>query len=99
MYAAEVLDEYTLRLHLHYPDPTLLYNLGLSPGLMVSPAAFDNPDLDLNPVGTGPWLYDHSRSTLGEVLHFVPNPDHWNPAYRRRPGGRTSTNSSTTAHA
>ena len=85
MYAAEVLDEYTLRLHLHYPDPTLLYNLGLSPGLMVSPAAFDNPDLDLNPVGTGPWLYDQGRSTLGEVLHFVPNPDHWNPAFRDAP--------------
>ncbi len=85
MYAAEVLDEYTLRLHLHYPDPTLLYNLGLSPGLMVSPAAFDNPDLDLNPVGTGPWLYDRARSTLGEVLHFVPNPDYWDPAFSDAP--------------
>ena len=85
MYAAEVLAEYALRLHLHHPDPTLLYNLGLSPGLMVSPAAFDNPNLDLNPVGTGPWLYDRGRSTLGEVLHFVPNPDYWNPGFRDAP--------------
>ena len=85
MYAADVLDEYALRLHLHHPDPTLLYNLGLSPGLMVSPAAFDNPDLDLNPVGTGPWLYDRARSTLGEILHFVPNPDYWDPAFRDAP--------------
>ena len=85
MYAADVLDEYTLRLHLNYPDPTLLYNLGLSPGLMVSPAAFDNPDLDLNPVGTGPWLYDRARSTLGEVLHFVPDPDHWDPEFHDAP--------------
>lgn len=86
MYAAEVLDDYALRLHLHFPDPTLLYNLGLSPGMMVSPAAFDNPDLDLNPVGTGPWLYDRARSTLGEVLRFVPNPDHFDPAFHDVPG-------------
>lgn len=85
MYAAEVLDNYALRLHLHFPDPTLLYNLGLSPGMMVSPAAFDNPDLDLNPVGTGPWLYDRARSTLGEVLHFVPNTDHFDPVYHDIP--------------
>ena len=85
MYAAEVLDDYELRLHLHFPDPTLLYNLGLSPGMMVSPAAFDNPDLDLNPVGTGPWLYDRARSTLGEVLRFVPKPDHFDPTYHDVP--------------
>ncbi len=85
MYAAEVLDDYALRLHLHFPDPTLLYNFGLSPGMMVSPAAFDNPDLDLNPVGTGPWLYDRARSTLGEVLHFVPNPEHFDPTYHDVP--------------
>ena len=75
--AAEVLDDHTLRLRLHYPDPTLLYNLSHSPGLMVSPAAFDNPDLDLNPVGTGPWIYDRARSTHGEVHRFVPNPDYF----------------------
>ena len=85
MYAAEVVDDYTLRLHLHYPDPRLLYNLGLSPGQMVSPAAFENPDLDLEPVGTGPWLYDRARSTLGEVLHFVPNPDYFDPAFHDAP--------------
>ena len=43
MYAAEVIDDFTLRLHLHYPDPTLLYNLGLSPGLMVSPGRSTTP--------------------------------------------------------
>ena len=85
MYAAEVLDPFTLRLHLHFPDPRLLPNLGGSPGLMVSPAAFDNEDLDLNPVGTGPWRYDRARSVLGEVLHFVPNPDYFDPAFRDAP--------------
>ena len=83
--AAEVVDDYTLRVRLHYPDPTLLYNLSHSPGLMVSPAAFDNPDLDLNPVGTGPWIYDRDRSTHGEVQRFVPNPDYFLPGFDDAP--------------
>ena len=85
MYSAEALDDFTLRLHLHYPDPTLLYNLGMSPGLMVSPAAFDNPDLDLDPVGTGPWRYDRANSAIGEVHRFVPNPDYHDPAFQDAP--------------
>ena len=36
-------------------------------------------------MGTGPWLYDRARSTLGEVLHFVPNPDYFNPEYDDAP--------------
>ena len=79
--AAEAVDDFTLRLHLHAPDPTLLYNLGMSPGLMVSPAAFDNPDLDLDPVGTGPWRYDRANSAIGEVHRFVPNADYHDPAF------------------
>ncbi len=85
MYSAEALDDFTLRLHLHYPDPTLLYNLGMSPGLMVSPAAFDNPDLDLDPVGTGPWRYDRANSAIGEVHRFVPNPDYHDSAFQDAP--------------
>ena len=83
--AAEVVDDFTLRLHLHAPDPTLLYNLGMSPGLMVSPAAFDNPDLDLDPVGTGPFRYDRANSAIGEVHRFIPNPDYFDPAFRDAP--------------
>ena len=82
---AEAVDDFTLRLHLNAPDPTLLYNLGMSPGLMVSPAAFDNPDLDLDPVGTGPWRYDRANSVIGEVHRFVPYPDYHDPAFRDAP--------------
>lgn len=72
--SSEVLSRYHLRIHLHFPDPTLLYNLALSPGMMVSPAAFDNPDLDLRPVGTGPFTYDSVNSTIGDVHRFTVNP-------------------------
>lgn len=78
----EVIDALTLRISLHQPDPTLLKNLALSPGLMVSPAAFDNADLDLNPVGTGPWIYDKANSTIGEIHSFIPRKDYFDPVIR-----------------
>lgn len=70
---AEVRDEFTLRLHLNSPDATLLGNLSQPPGMMISPAAFDNDDLDLNPVGTGPFIYDAQGSTLKVVHRFRVN--------------------------
>ena len=82
---ASAVDDFTVRLHLHHPDPTLLYNLALSPGMMVSPAAFDNADLDLNPVGTGPWRYDKARSKIGAVHRFGPTGAHFNPRHRDVP--------------
>ncbi len=75
--SAEATDEFLLRLHLSYSDPTVTYNLGLSPGMMVSPAAFDDPHLDLNPVGTGPWIYDFDSSTIGDVHRFKVNPNYF----------------------
>lgn len=72
----EVVDEFTLRLHLNQHDPALLRALTGPPGAMISPAAFDNDDLDLVPVGSGPWLYDKENSTIGEVHRFVPRPDY-----------------------
>ncbi len=82
--AVDIVDPLTLRISLHQPDPTLLKNLALSPGLMVSPAAFDNADLDLNPVGTGPWLYDKANSTIGEIHSFVPRKDYFDAALRSK---------------
>lgn len=75
--STEAPSEYTFRIHLHYPDPTLLYNLSLPAGMMVSPRAFDKPDLDLDPVGTGAWIYDRANSTIGEVHRFNLNPDYF----------------------
>ena len=82
--SVEVVDDMTLRLYLHHPDPTLTYNLGLPPGMMISPAAFDNPDLDINPVGTGPWIYEFETSMIGDVHRYRLNPDY----YAGHPEGR-----------
>ena len=63
----EVVNSLTFRIYLHQYDPALLRSLSGPAGMMISPAAFDNPDLDLKPVGTGPWLYDKEHSTIGEM--------------------------------
>jgi peptide/nickel transport system substrate-binding protein len=73
----EVIDGSTFRVLLHRPDPTFIVNLASAPGLMISPAAFENEDLDLNPVGTGPYVYDKAHSTIGEVHRFVPKDDYF----------------------
>ncbi len=76
----EVVDDFTFRILLHQHDPALLRSLTGPPGMMVSPKAFDNDDLDLRPVGTGPWLYDHENSTIGEVHRFIPRQDYFKDA-------------------
>ncbi|XOV85838.1 MAG: ABC transporter substrate-binding protein [Pseudomonadota bacterium] len=75
--SAEALGSRTLRLRLHRADPTLLVAMAGPPGMMISPRAFENQQLDLEPVGTGPWLYDRNRSTVGEVHRFTPRPGYF----------------------
>jgi peptide/nickel transport system substrate-binding protein len=78
--ATEVVDDSTLRIHLHRPDPTLLSNLAGPPGMMISPGAFKDENLDLRPVGTGPWLYDVENSRLGDVHRFIPREGYFKQA-------------------
>jgi peptide/nickel transport system substrate-binding protein len=52
----EIVDDLHVELHLSQPDPTILWGLGRGmTGMMVSPAAFNNPDLGTKPVGAGPF--------------------------------------------
>ena len=56
---AEAVDTYTLRLNLKRPDAALLATLTDRAGMMISPAAVQKfgPDLQRNPVGTGPFNF------------------------------------------
>src|SRR5690606_5663474 len=49
----EVVDPMTVRLHLSGPAPSLPMILSAQPGMIISPAALDDPALDQNPVGAG----------------------------------------------
>jgi ABC-type transport system substrate-binding protein len=62
----EKIDDYTVKLNLSRLDSLLISNLGLSPGLMVSPTAYNKSGTtdaekkdwaEKNPVGTGPFKF------------------------------------------
>lgn len=78
-----VVDPTTVQLQLSAPDPMLLMELTSVMAMMISPAALDNEDLDLVPVGSGPYLYDEGASTPGDKYVFNVNPDYWDPSIPR----------------
>jgi peptide/nickel transport system substrate-binding protein len=75
----EVVDEYEVRFLLNRPDATLPNQLATRPGMMISPAAFDNPDLDFMPVGTGPFRLVEYRDQDRAI--YERNEDYWDAEY------------------
>jgi len=69
---------HTVRLDLSRPDPTLLHSLVGHAGSVPSPRAIEAGDLEINPVGAGPYTLDESRTTLDSVYTYRKNPDYWN---------------------
>lgn len=61
-----------VELELKKPDPGLLYQLALVPGMIASPKAFAT--LKITPVGSGPYLLDTAASTRGSSYTFTRNP-------------------------
>lgn len=56
----DVIDDYTIRLNLSEFDNSILISLGMTPGLMISQAAFEKNGAEWcekNPVGTGPFKF------------------------------------------
>lgn len=75
--SVEVIEPYKIRIHLNGPGGNLPALFSSNVGSMISPAAFDNPDLDQNPVGTGmAKLVDYIP---GQVSRFERNEDYWDP--------------------
>jgi peptide/nickel transport system substrate-binding protein len=68
-----------VRFILNRPDATLPNQLATRPGMQVSPAAFENPNLDVEPVGTGPYVLREYRDS--EVAIYDRNPDYWDTSY------------------
>ncbi|SNS52262.1 ABC transporter substrate-binding protein [Rhodococcoides kyotonense] len=81
--SVDVLDERTARLNLVGPGGSLPTLLASRPGMLVSPAALGNVDLDQNPVGAGAFMM--TSSIPGTEYQFVRRPDYWDDdAYRFR---------------
>ncbi|MFV0524518.1 MAG: ABC transporter substrate-binding protein [Acidimicrobiales bacterium] len=75
--SVEVVDDLTVNMNLTGPAASLPLILSDRPGAMISPAAFDNPDLDTNPVGAG--MYTVTNYSEGASVSYAAYPDYWDP--------------------
>ncbi|WP_191089744.1 ABC transporter substrate-binding protein [Nesterenkonia ebinurensis] len=77
--SVEVTGDYSVDIILNEPDPTLLNDLGSSVGAMASPAALDDPSIDLEPVGSGPYTLNSEETVRGDQYVFERKEDYWDP--------------------
>lgn len=73
----EIVGDHRIRLHLSAPDAALPLILSDRAGMMISPAAFDDPSLDRRGVGAGP--FRHVEFKLGNRSVYQRNEDYWRP--------------------
>lgn len=74
----DIVDEYTIRLNLTYPDGVLVAKLAHTNSAIVSPTAQAAQDLMIAPVGTGPYKFVSSVSGADVVL--TRNDEYWGGA-------------------
>ena len=79
--SVDVIDELTVRLNLSAPAGSLPALLADRAGMMVSPAALNNTDLDLKPVGAGPFKVTSHEP--GKVIVYEKFEGYWNKADQR----------------
>jgi len=73
-----VVDPTHVTIALSAPDPSLLFRLSDSAGLMANPAAFANPDsLKTTPDGTGPYDLDKSKTVIGTKWVYDRDAKYW----------------------
>lgn len=72
----EVVDPHTIRFKLHKPF-NFLHKVAINQGHIVKQAAVEKfgDDYALNPVGTGPFVWD--KWVQGSEIHLVANPDYY----------------------
>lgn len=72
-----VVDESTLRIEVNRKAADLPAALSGTGGSIISPEALDNPDLDVNPVGSGPYTVTDLK--VGESVTYELRDDYWGP--------------------
>ncbi|MFT7592795.1 MAG: peptide/nickel transport system substrate-binding protein [Paracoccaceae bacterium] len=77
--STEATGEHTIVVHLRQSDPAIIDAFTGTAGMLVSPKAIDDPALDRNQVGRGPYVYDAGASREGEVRIYTPNPTYRTP--------------------
>lgn len=73
----EVVDPGTVRIHTKRKAADLPFALAGMAGAIISPQAINNKDLDVKPVGSGPYVV--TDLTLGESASYERRDDYWGP--------------------
>lgn len=74
----EVVDDTHVAVTLTEPDPGLTNYLTTVAGAMASPAALTGESIATEPVGSGPYVFDASKSVAGATYVYERNDDYWN---------------------
>lgn len=76
-------DESTVVVQLKNRDAAFLSALADRAGMMISPDALSNPDLDLQPVGAGPYMV--TEHLPGSSISYEKFDEYWNPDHAGTP--------------
>ncbi|RZL25431.1 MAG: ABC transporter substrate-binding protein [Rhodococcus sp. (in: high G+C Gram-positive bacteria)] len=74
----ETPDASTVTIRTNRPASDLPYVLSGVEGMLISPKAVGNPDLDVQPVGSGPYVLDSLR--VGDSVSYVRRDGYWDPS-------------------
>lgn len=81
--SVDVVDATTVKLNLSKPDPALIYALGGPGGYIQSPANFDSPTVNTQPIGSGPYELDRAATTPGSQYTYVKKNGYWAPELQK----------------
>ncbi|MCW4386119.1 ABC transporter substrate-binding protein [Salinibacterium sp. SYSU T00001] len=75
--SAVATDTHTLVVTLVEPDPAFLIYMTQNAGLQGSPAMWDDPAAQTEPIGSGPYLLDEEATVAGSTWVFERRDDYW----------------------
>lgn len=75
---ATAKDKNTLEIQLKQANPAFVIYLAQAAGMQESPSAFDKPDVQTNPIGSGPYILNTGSTVVGTSYKFDKNPKYWN---------------------
>lgn len=76
----EIVDDYTIALHLTYVDGVLVAKLAHTNAAIVNPELDQSQDLLIDPTGAGTGAYKYESSIPGSSYTLVANEDYWGGA-------------------
>lgn len=82
--SVDVTGPLAIRINLSGPAAALIPNLADRAGMIISPTALENPDLDRMPVGAGPYKVSEYRQ--GDRVIYTKFEDYWDPEIQRTAG-------------